>query len=123
MGELDGDWEAPEIPNPEYQGPWEHPLIDNPEYEYDSEIYKYSSNAFVGIEIWQVKSGTIFDNILITDNLEVAAQAADKINEARDVEEQLEAEALELQRQEEEAERARLEAELEEEDEDEAEDE
>ena len=124
--ELDGDWEAPEMPNPEYQGeweprmipnpdyvgPWEHPLIANPNYEHDDQIYKYNSNAFVGIEIWQVKAGTIFDNVLITDDVEAASVAAGAINEAREQE----IAVFELEEQErraqEEEERARLEQEL-----------
>jgi len=69
--ELDGEWEAPMIPNPEYQGEWkapvvknpaykgqwEHPLIDNPDYVADDHIYEFE-NEYVGFEIWQVKSGT-----------------------------------------------------------------
>eukprot|EP01130_Rhizamoeba_saxonica_P000581 TRINITY_DN10548_c0_g1_i1.p1 TRINITY_DN10548_c0_g1~~TRINITY_DN10548_c0_g1_i1.p1 ORF type:complete len:388 (-),score=153.96 TRINITY_DN10548_c0_g1_i1:34-1197(-) len=91
--DLDGDWEAPTIPNPEYQGPWTprlienpdyigewvHPEIDNPEYYYDENLYAYDSFGGVGIEVWQVKSGSIFDNILITDDTETASAAADEL--------------------------------------------
>jgi calreticulin len=84
--ELDGEWEAPIIDNPEYQGPWRpkridnpayqgewvHPQIPNPEYYTDDNIYAFDSNAFIGIEIWQVKSGTIFDNFLVTDDATLA---------------------------------------------------
>jgi len=90
--ELDGEWEAPtipnpdfkgewkaaKIPNPEYKGEWVHPKIANPEYQEDNEIYSFKSNKFVGIEIWQVKSGTIFDNFLVTDSLETANEWAVK---------------------------------------------
>jgi len=83
---LDGEWEAPKIPNPEfkgewrakqienpkYQGEWVHPQIDNPEFVPNPNLYAYDSFGGVGIEIWQVKSGTIFDNILITDSIEEA---------------------------------------------------
>merc|ERR1712054_158194 len=82
--ELDGEWEAPlidnpdyqgewkpkMIPNPDYKGPWEHPLIDNPDYEEDDQIYAYDSHKYLGIEIWQVKSGTIFDDFLVTDDVD-----------------------------------------------------
>jgi len=37
----------------------------------------YPSNAFVGFEIWQVKSGTIFDNIIVTDDSAEAAKFAE----------------------------------------------
>jgi len=76
--ELDGEWEAPQVPNPEYKGEWVHPRIANPEYQEDSQIYAFNSNKYVGIEIWQVKSGTIFDNFLVTDSVETAAEWAEK---------------------------------------------
>eukprot|EP00744_Colponema_vietnamica_P000700 GILI01001233.1.p1 GENE.GILI01001233.1~~GILI01001233.1.p1 ORF type:complete len:408 (-),score=171.80 GILI01001233.1:83-1279(-) len=90
--ELDGKWEAPMIDNPEfkgewkprmianpaYKGPWEHPMIPNPEYKENNELYKYPSFAHIGFDLWQVKSGTIFDNILITDSLEEAKEFAEK---------------------------------------------
>jgi len=63
-----GEWKAPRIKNPAYKGPWVHPLIDNPEYKHDDSIYVYE-NEYVGFEIWQVKSGTLFDHILITNDL------------------------------------------------------
>lgn len=98
--ELDGDWEAPLIPNPEYKGEWHPKKIDNPKYsggpwtppkvanpDYDagkkSELGVYNNLAGVGIEIWQVKSGTIFDDILVTDDESAASAAADKFLERR----------------------------------------
>jgi len=88
--ELDGDWEPPTVPNPAYKGEWkapmidnpaykgewEHPVIDNPEYKPDASISTYTSE-FLGIEIWQVKSGTIFDNFLVTDDPAEAKAFAD----------------------------------------------
>jgi len=80
--EMDGEWEPPQINNPEYKGEWRpkqidnpaykgewvHPEIPNPEYTPDDKLYKYDEICSVGIDIWQVKSGTIFDNILISDS-------------------------------------------------------
>jgi len=77
--ELDGEWEAPMIDNPKYKGEWRakmidnpdykgewvHPQIPNPDYKEDKGLYLYKSFGGVGIDIWQVKSGTIFDNIWI----------------------------------------------------------
>jgi len=88
--ELDGEWEAPQIPNPEYKGEWSakkipnpaykgewiHPLIDNPDYVDDSNLYLYKDNAYVAFELWQVKAGSIFDNIIITDTLSEAQEFA-----------------------------------------------
>jgi len=90
--ELDGEWEAPtienpeykgewspkQISNPEYKGEWVHPMIPNPEYFDDDKIYAYKSNAGVGFEIWQVKSGTIFDNVIVTDDIAEANKLAEK---------------------------------------------
>merc|ERR1712167_251470 len=66
--EDEGEWEAAIIENPDYKGPWVHPMIANPEYEDDESIGKYADFGVVGIDIWQVKSGTIFDSIFIGDD-------------------------------------------------------
>merc|ERR1712086_1012799 len=98
--ESDGEWEAPQIDNPDfkgawsakrianpaYKGVWAPKKIANPEYVDDDTLYSYDSFAYVGIDVWQVKSGTIFDNILITDDVAVATAAAEKIKAAQDVE-------------------------------------
>jgi len=67
------------IPNPAYKGEWVHPEIDNPDYKYDSNLYAFDSNGVLGIEIWQVKAGTIFDDFLVTDSLDEANTAAEKV--------------------------------------------
>jgi len=104
--ELDGEWEAPKVPNPEfkgawkakqienpaYQGEWVHPMIDNPDYKPVDDLYSFPSFESVGIEVWQVKSGTIWDNILVTDDEELAANARKAINARREAEQKLEAE-------------------------------
>lgn len=115
--EMDGEWEPPmidnpdykgewapkQIDNPEYKGTWEHPEIDNPEYQADPAIYLREEICTVGLDLWQVKSGTIFDNILFTDDLAVASKAAagakatqegeKKVKDAQDEEERKKAEA------------------------------
>merc|ERR1711957_1103201 len=98
--ESDGEWEAPQIDNPDFKGAWSAKRISNPAYkgvwapkkianpEYvdDDTLYSYDSFAYVGIDVWQVKSGTIFDNLLITDDVAVATAAAEKIKASQDVE-------------------------------------
>jgi calreticulin len=88
--ELDGEWEAPLIDNPEYKGEWQpklidnpnykgewiHPLIANPDYVDDDNLYLFNDNKFVGIEVWQVKAGTIFDNFIVTDDVAEAEKFA-----------------------------------------------
>jgi hypothetical protein len=62
----------------QYKGKWVHPEIDNPEYKADDELYLHEDLGVVAFDLWQVKSGTIFDNLLITDSVEEAkAHAAD----------------------------------------------
>lgn len=115
--EMDGEWEAPmidnpdykgewkakQIDNPNYKGPWIHPEIDNPEYTPDPELYKKDEVCAIGFDLWQVKSGTIFDNVLITDDPEYAKKFGDdvwkptvegekKMKEAQDEEERKKAE-------------------------------
>lgn len=65
--EYKGEWKAKRIPNPEYKGKWVHPEIANPAYVEDNAITQYKDIGAVGIEIWQVKAGTIFDDIIVTD--------------------------------------------------------
>jgi len=86
--EDDGEWEAPMIPNPEYKGEWrpkkidnpaykgewEHPQIDNPDYVPVTDVYKRGPIEYIGMEIWQVKAGTVFDNMLLTDDKDVAEE-------------------------------------------------
>jgi calreticulin len=63
--EYKGEWKPKKIKNPAYKGKWEHPEIDNPEYVADSNLYKYSDISTLGFDLWQVKAGTIFDNVLV----------------------------------------------------------
>merc|ERR1739845_337845 len=72
--EDDGEWEAQMIDNPAYKGPWDHPMIPNPDYVYDNSMYAVCANGctHIGFELWQVKSGTIFDDIIVTDSLKEA---------------------------------------------------
>jgi len=61
-----------------------HPQIDNPEYKDDPELYAFDSFKYLGIDIWQVKSGTIFSHFLLTDDFETAKAQIDVINAIRD---------------------------------------
>jgi len=96
--DLDGEWEAPKVANPEYKGPWSakkidnpaykgpwvHPQIDNPEYADDPELYAFDSFKYLGIDVWQVKAGTIFSNFLLTDDWNAAQAQIDIINAKRE---------------------------------------
>ena len=115
--EMDGEWEPPMIDNPEYKGEWKpkqidnpkyknvwvHPEIDNPEYSPDPNLYKRDKICSIGFDLWQVKSGTIFDGIMITDDIQAARDFGEnvwkktyegekKMKEAQDGEERKESE-------------------------------
>merc|ERR1712190_71523 len=88
--EEDGDWEAPmkdnpaykgdwygkRISNPAYKGVWEAKKIANPEYVDDDSVYKFDDFGFIGFDLWQVKGGAIFDNVIITDEVAEADKFA-----------------------------------------------
>merc|ERR1712056_111024 len=98
--EEDGEWEAPmkdnpaykgewyvkRITNTAYQGLWEAKKIANPEYEDDDMLYKYADFGFIGFDLWQVKGGTIFDNVIITDDKSEADAFAKKWKALSEVE-------------------------------------
>ncbi|XP_002161300.1 calreticulin isoform X1 [Hydra vulgaris] len=85
--EYKGEWKPRKIDNPAYKGEWVHPEIDNPEYKSDDNLYKYDDIGYIGFEIWQVKSGTIFDNIIVTDDIAEAEKFAKETFEKTKVEE------------------------------------
>ena len=90
----DGEWEAPMIPNPDYmgdkwmpkmienpdyKGPWEHPKIPNDKYKPDPKLHAQCKDCtHIGFELWQVTSGTSFDNIIVTDSLAEAQAFAEE---------------------------------------------
>ena len=79
--EYKGEWKPRQIDNPAYKGKWVHPVIANPEYkpEEAKEVGKYNEVCKLGFDLWQVKSGTIFDNVLITDDPAKAKEVGDEV--------------------------------------------
>lgn len=74
-----GPWKAKQIDNPDYKGPWVHPKIPNPDFKDDPELYKRCvACTHIGFELWQVKSGTIFDDIIVTDSFDEAKAFAEE---------------------------------------------
>merc|ERR1711953_900191 len=84
--EYKGEWMAKRISNPAYKGFWEAKKIANPEYEDDDAVYKYADFGFVGFDLWQVKGGTIFDNVIITDDVAEADAFSKKWKAVSEVE-------------------------------------
>merc|ERR1712077_103169 len=134
--EMDGEWEPPmidnpdykgewkprQIDNPDYKGKWVHPEIDNPEYNAEDakDIAKFDEVCKIGFDLWQVKSGTIFDNILITDEVDEAKKIGDETwGVTKDAEKKMKDEQDEAEKAKAEAEAKEAEPEEEEEDDDE----
>merc|ERR1711907_765570 len=84
--EYKGDWSAKRISNPAYKGFWEQKKIANPEYKDDDNLYKYADFGFLGFDLCQVKGGTIFDNIILTDDKAEADTFAKKWKALSEVE-------------------------------------
>jgi len=104
--EYKGDWKAKRISNPEYKGVWEAKKIDNPEYVDDDAVYKYADFGFIGFDLWQVKAETIFDNVIITDDVAEADNFAAKWKKLNDLEKEKKKEEDEKKKAEEEAKKA-----------------
>ncbi|KAJ6419070.1 hypothetical protein OIU84_029222 [Salix udensis] len=122
--EDDGIWRPPKIPNPAYKGPWKRKHLTKngagsmfrflkPEFEDDPDLYVLKPIKYVGIEVWQVKAGSIFDNILICDDPQYAREIVEDVFQNREIEKDAfeEAEKVRRAREEEEAQRAREEGE------------
>ena len=74
-----GDWEQAFVKNPKYIGKWERPYVANPlfhgkvaEDRVRDLHYVCNPCTHVGIEIYQMNHGTVFDDILVTDSVEEA---------------------------------------------------
>jgi calreticulin len=82
-----GEWEPKEIKNPDYKGKWVHPEIPNPEYVEQKNVHKRGLIGYLGIEIWQVKSGTVFSDFIISDSVDEAEAFLRSHQVSRDEEE------------------------------------
>merc|ERR1712087_924773 len=75
---MGGEWSVKRISNPAYIGVWAAKKIANPEFVDDDSIYSYKDFSFIGFDLWQVKGGSLFDNIIITDDVAEADSFAAK---------------------------------------------
>eukprot|EP00172_Hildenbrandia_rubra_P002434 Plantae.Rhodophyta-Hildenbrandia_rubra.ctg3281.p1 GENE.Plantae.Rhodophyta-Hildenbrandia_rubra.ctg3281~~Plantae.Rhodophyta-Hildenbrandia_rubra.ctg3281.p1 ORF type:complete len:621 (-),score=163.38 Plantae.Rhodophyta-Hildenbrandia_rubra.ctg3281:1201-3063(-) len=80
-----GPWKRPMKKNPKYKGKWSAPMIDNPEYKGEwkprkianPEYYKVDEPSLlgiggVGIEVWTMDQGVVFDNIVLGTDVDAA---------------------------------------------------
>jgi len=71
-----GKWYAPKIDNPAYKGVWSPAQIDNPNFFVDEQPHAMAPIGGVGIELWTMQDGILFDNILVTSDPAVASSLA-----------------------------------------------
>ncbi|XP_070553921.1 calnexin-like [Ptychodera flava] len=87
-----GEWNPPMIKNPDYKGKWHAPMIDNPDYKgewsprripnpdffEDLEPFKMTSFNAVGLELWSMSDGILFDNFIVTTDKATADEWAEQ---------------------------------------------
>merc|ERR1711924_538279 len=100
---VDSDAKKPEDWDDGEDGEWEAPMKDNPEFKGDDTVYEYADFGFLGFDLWQVKGGTIFDNIIITDDRAEADEFAKKWKALSEVEKAKKKEEDDAKKKEEEA--------------------
>ncbi|CAD5119846.1 DgyrCDS8429 [Dimorphilus gyrociliatus] len=86
--EMDGEWEPPmqenpnykgiwkprDMKNPNFKGKWKRPTVPNPLYAPDPQLLNFEEIGGIGFELWQVKGGSVFDNILLTNDEQYAEE-------------------------------------------------
>ncbi|KAM5237940.1 calreticulin-3 [Ctenodactylus gundi] len=80
--DLDRDWPAPLLQKPPYQEGlmpegidrdlWLHQKMSSAQPLLPYDLAEFENIGALGLELWQVRSGTIFDNFLLTDDEEYA---------------------------------------------------
>ncbi|KAL2918157.1 hypothetical protein HK105_202084 [Polyrhizophydium stewartii] len=73
-----GKWRAPLIDNPEYKGEWAPRKIPNPDYFEDKTPSDFTKIGGLGIELWTMQNGIMFDNIYIGHSADDAKKLADE---------------------------------------------
>lgn len=71
--DFKGPWTPKRITNPNHKGEWKPKQMPNPEYKEDGTVGEYESN-YVGLDLWQVKSGIVIVDLLVTDDVEYAKE-------------------------------------------------
>eukprot|EP00747_Dinoflagellata_sp_TGD_P114733 gnl/TRDRNA2_/TRDRNA2_171993_c3_seq10.p1 gnl/TRDRNA2_/TRDRNA2_171993_c3~~gnl/TRDRNA2_/TRDRNA2_171993_c3_seq10.p1 ORF type:complete len:396 (+),score=124.03 gnl/TRDRNA2_/TRDRNA2_171993_c3_seq10:384-1571(+) len=100
-----GKWEPPMIANPKYKGKWFAPKIDNPAYKGVWKARQIANPNFfedetpailpkidsVGIDIWTMQGGILFDNVLVSSSVEKASEFTEQTFKLRSEIEKLQA--------------------------------
>merc|ERR1711865_528270 len=73
-----GEFMAKKIENPAYKGEWSPKQVANKDFVKGEQLAAFDA-SYIGYELWIVNNGTIFDNILVTDDLEYAKAQGEKL--------------------------------------------
>lgn len=73
--DFKGKWIAPEIDNPAYVGEWKPKKIANPNY-YEVTEPKLLPMHALGLEIWTMDQGVLFDDFYVGTDIEAAKKSA-----------------------------------------------
>jgi len=87
--DFKGKWYPPKIDNPEYIGEWSPRQIENPHYFFDESPYAVAPIGGIGIELWTMQDGILFDNILVASDPAVATEAAQGFHQRKKLEEEV----------------------------------
>lgn len=60
------------IPNPNYQGKWTPKKVPNPDYYEDLHPFRMQAIDAVAFELWTLNEAIVFDNVLITNSVDMA---------------------------------------------------
>lgn len=77
-----GKWHAPLIDNPNYKGIWKPREIPNPNY-FELDKPDFEPIAAIGIEIWTMQDGILFDNVLIANDEKAAESYREKVSKPK----------------------------------------
>eukprot|EP01068_Selenidium_serpulae_P015344 Selendium_serpulae@DN6201_c0_g1_i1.p1 len=75
--EYKGKWKAPMVDNPEYKGPWKRRTMANPAYYKLEKPHRMYPMSAVGFELWTMQGNLLFDNIVISRNVEALRRFTD----------------------------------------------
>lgn len=76
--EFRKEWKPRQIPNPAFRGSWEPQMIPNPDYDPDPHFGKPETLCYVGLDVEQDVAGSIWDNILVTDDFAYAQKVMEE---------------------------------------------
>merc|ERR1711957_654229 len=75
---MGGEFMAKKIENPAYKGEWSPKQIANKDYVKGEQLAAFDAK-YIGYGLWIVNNGTIFDNILVTDDIDYAKAQGEKL--------------------------------------------